>query len=387
MQIAQVVEEAARSLASTRELLRAGMTERGIRSEVSNGSLVRLRQGYFVRSAFWNGADYRQRHVVSALAAREAAAGTIVFSHRTAATLLGLPVWSAWLNRLFPSEAREPGVTTAFSPFKERQSSLDGDAPKDRTPSGAPDPRLVHTTAASNRRASSHPFMFRHRGELSDSEVISSLGFTLTSGERTLFDLGRSEPFAIALACTDEFLRHQITVNRSIDEQSWDEWQQRLRDRAKRFPHSRGMPAVRALATLAHPGADSPLETVSRLRCLQVGLNVKVQFRVRSEWGGYNYLDFLFEGLGVFGECDGKAKYTDSKLLGKRSADEVVHDEKRRHDWVVGTTGMRGVRWGAADVETTEVFAQRLREFRLPVPGVPVRSYGEEIALFLGKLR
>ena len=101
-----------------------------------------------------------------------------------------------------------------------------------------------------------------------------------------------------------------------------------------------------------------------------------------AESGSTLYLDFHFVGLRVFGECDGRSKYTDPILRGSRTAEEVVYAEKRRHDWIVGTTGMRVIRWGAADVRTAARFADRLRAFGVPVPGRPGGfNYSESVTL------
>lgn len=362
MKLAQALESISPRILTVQDLLRAGMTERSIRREVALGSLIRLRKGFYIAGDYWRSLKPQHQHLAAVIAAQRASTNTLVFSHRTAATLLELPVWSGWLNRLFPTK---PG---------RAESTM------------SRDPRVVHLTSGLNRRASSSKFMVRHRQALTEQDLTSTLGFAHTSPERTAFDLARSEPFAIALACVDELLRNTIRSERRINERAWKAWKNRLLSRARLTPRSLGMPAVRALAELAHPGSDSVAESISRFRCLQLGVEVEVQARVRSETGGFLYLDFLFRKYGVFGECDGKAKYTDPALRGDRTADEVLYLEKRRHDWIVGSTRMQGIRWGAEDVVTAQHFSRRLRSFGIPVPGVPIRSYGPEIAAFLSRL-
>lgn len=245
----------------------------------------------------------------------------------------------------------------------------------------------MHITVPTHAHGSETGTTFRHRNVLAANERVALAGFVLTSAERTVFDLARSEPFPIALACADAYVKRAFIVGRNIDHASLQAWRERMIQRADHMPRGRGMGAVRALAAIANPLADSPLESVSRLRLLQLGIVPELQVGVPSERGGTYFLDFLIRELGVFGECDGKSKYTNAALRAGRTAEEIVYAEKRRHDWIAGSQGLRGIRWGAAEAISAAILEQHLRAQGTHVPGRPTRSYGAQVARFLGGLQ
>ena len=356
-------------LASTSDLRQRGHSKRSIAAEVEAGDLVRIRTGWYANGSAWEGVAPQTRHLAAIRAAHLASiartstgtstgAGTRtststntntgpVFSHRSAATLHGLPVWSKWLAKVFPDPRRQ----------------------------AAPDPKTVHVVHAT-RHGRPREWLVRHRSTLSPPDrctaVIKPHGeLECTSATRTIIDLARTEPFGIALACTDAYLRREFRVRRRVDLASWHRWRERLLAQLHEAPRQRGAVAIRCLTLLADPRSDSVLETVSRLRFIQLGIDVELQTCIPSENGGELYLDFLLVGHNIFGECDGKIKYTDESLRGKLSPEEVVYAEKRRHDWITGSTGMRGIRWGASDVETLEKFRTRLRSFGIEPPRRP----------------
>ena len=355
--IERVLAHAKTLLLRTVDLVRNGLDDRGIARAVATGELIRLRLGWYLSREHWEELGIEDRHLTALVAAQHESAGRHVYSHRSAATLLRLPVWSSWL----------PG-----SPPAARQ--------------GAGDPLLTHIVARPGASSASGSCLVRHRMALNDADVGSVAGYACTSPERTVFDLARTEPFALALASADAMLSRSVRRGRTIDTRSWESWRERMLERAADVPGGRGTVAARVIAHLADPRSDSVLESVSRLRLLQLGIDVEQQVPVPAESGSTLYLDFHFVGLRVFGECDGRSKYTDPILRGSRTAEEVVYAEKRRHDWIVGTTGMRVIRWGAADVRTAARFADRLRAFGVPVPGSPTRAFGPEVAAFLRRL-
>lgn len=362
MSVRSALAEVAPLVLDRAGLVRAGVSERSIPEAVRSGVLRRLRAGWYIDAVAWNRASDRTRHLAATLAASRAhtrertgsahAGPGQLLSHRSAATLHGLPVWSRWIR--------------AGSPIA--------------------DPALVHETVPPGSRNGSAASTKRHRSPIGGAEVARVEGFRCTALQRTVFDLARTEPFAVALACADESLRRTARNGYRVDHEGWDAWRRALLERAAQLPRGRGVRAVRALAALAHPLADSPLESVSRLRLLQLGIDAELQFPVPAEDGGTLRLDFRFAGLGLFGECDGRAKYSDEGLRQGRTAEDISYAEKLRYDWICGSTGMRGVRWGAAQAVSAERLADRLRAFRVPVPGTATGRYGPEIAGFLNRL-
>lgn len=113
------------------------------------------------------------------------------------------------------------------------------------------------------------------------------------------------------------------------------------------------------------------LESVSHLQLRRLGFDVALQVAVPARVRGHYFVDFELLGLGVFAECDGKSKYTDTVLRGGLSAEEVMYREKRREEWIASTTGKRVVRWGYADVATPMTLAQLLESYGVPIPNPP----------------
>lgn len=333
------------------DLERSGIGDRRITALERSGELVRVRAGSYVPREYWQTALPEARHTIAMLAAREAAKSPPVFSHRSAAVLHGFPAWSGWLS---PT---------------------------------APDPLRVHTTVARGTDATSTRIVTRHIAKLAAGDVTQVAGFVGSTAELTLADLARSDAFPVALACADAHLRNTTTSGRSVHDAAWSAWRAGLEQRAAAMPGYSGVRAVRALAELADPRADSPLESMSRLRFLQLGLVPDIQVRVPGQTGGELYLDFAFPRLGFWGECDGKSKYTSSALAGASSPAEIVYREKRRQDWITGTTKLRCVRWGVTEVLTLDRFAAHLRAHGISVPAQPSPLHTPGTARFLAALR
>ena len=363
---AQRIERISREIVSAQGLAREGFSHRGVSAALAAGELVRLRKGWYLRGAAWQEARGEDRHLAALIAARRSGDPMRVYSHRSAATLLGLPVWSRW------AAGGQAGTRSGES--------------DDRRSGRANDPRIIHTIAEPGASSSGVVNHVRHRAVLGTDETVMRDGFTCTSPERTLYDLARVEPFPIALACADHWLNREFSDRRLIDRTAWGTWRTRMLERAHLARGGRGVCAVRALARLANPRSESVLESVSRLRLLQSGIDPELQVAVPSEDGRTAYVDFLCREHGFFGECDGKVKYFEAELLGGRSAEEVFWAEKRRHDWASGVTGLIGARWDAGDTRSRARFQSRLTAFGIRVSERASKAYGAETAAFLERL-
>lgn len=362
MDIEQRTAEIAHQLRHTTDLERHGLTPSSIANAVSAGRFIHLRRGWYAPAEFWAQAETPERHLAAVIVASREAERPRVFSHRSAATLLGLPVWSRWV-------AGETAVQKRLRQERLPATTL-----------------AVHAIVPEHGQGVSTPTLVRHRSTLAVEERTVLAGLRHTSPERTLFDLARTEPFVVAFACAERALSRVAWVDRRLELDAWEAWRERLLERTRRYPGVRGARAVRMIAQLADPRSESVLESVSRLRLLQLGFEFEQQMPVPSERGSMLYIDFVFRSLGVFGECDGKYKYTSAELRRGATPAEVVYAEKRRHDWVEGSTGMRGLRWGATDAHTALRLGRRLHAFGMPVPGEPTRAFGPEVAAFLRRL-
>lgn len=97
-----------------------------------------------------------------------------------------------------------------------------------------------------------------------------------------------------------------------------------MRSHASRLQHLAGIGPVRAACDLVRSGAQTPLETHSRLRLVRCGLpEPRLQVPFFDEDGLIGYVDMYFDSLGVIGEADGLIKYA-------TGADLIA--EKRRED-------------------------------------------------------
>ncbi len=103
-----------------------------------------------------------------------------------------------------------------------------------------------------------------------------------------------------------------------------------------RWPWLRGVGTVRAALGLVRPGAQSPFESLSRVRLVGHGLpepRLQVPFHDRA--GLIGYADMAWDQWRVIGECDGLAKYADR--------DDLIR-EKLREDRL-RALGFAVVRW------------------------------------------
>lgn len=355
MSVAADLRFVSEHLVDTQALRRAGASERDVRRALHTGALTRLRPGWYARAPFWSVARPEVRHLAAILAAHRTANSPPVFSHLSAAAIHGWPAWSTWLH---PSGTASP----------------------------EPDPRTAHATVAPRQRASSSDSLVRHRSRLDEADIASLAPFRCTGPERTVTDLARTQPFEVALSSADAHLRTIARVGRQVDHSALRAWRDDAHDRADRLRTRAGSRAARAIATLADPLADSPLESVSRFRFQQLGIDVTLQVPVAARGRGSHYLDFVLDGLGFWGEADGRSKYLEPGLRGGRSAEEVVYEEKRRSDWIAGSTGLRVIRWGVAEVSSLRRFASHLQAHGVTLPAGPSIRWGHTVREFLREL-
>ena len=133
---------------------------------------------------------------------------------------------------------------------------------------------------------------------------------------------------------------------------------ERLAAIADDWPRLRGIGAVRSMLPFVRTGAQTPLESISRLRLAKAGLpEPRLQYPLYDRGGLIGYADMGWPELGVIGECDGLMKY---------QSGEVLIQEKRREDRI-RALGFIVVRWTWDDIirHSEEVAAQVWRASRL----------------------
>jgi hypothetical protein len=180
-----------------------------------------------------------------------------------------------------------------------------------------------------------------HHGRLPALDRYRANRIPVTSPSRTVVDIAREHGVAAALVAADAALRQGLAT---------------ASDLTAALAACAGWPAVRAAAraiSLADPRAESPLESVSRLRIVDAGLPPPdPQPRIFDRAGRFlGRVDFYWDDCGVIGEADGLVKYDDDPTALRR--------EKARQGRLEDC-GLIAVRWGWADLADFAPAAARL---------------------------
>ena len=282
-----------------------GWSDAALHRAVRTGRIRRLRRGAYAAP------DSARDPVIQAVAAQQACRGSVV-SHRSAALVHGLPLFGPLPDR--------PDLTVA--------------------------PRTTGDVAQAHLR----------RATLRDHDVAVVDGVPVTSVARTLVDLARWCGAETAVVAADYALNHQLVDQDAL----WD-----AVDLAKRWPRGQRIAAV---LRLVDGRSESPLESVSRLRLAHCEVPTpQLQASLYSRGGQFlGRGDFYWDGGGVIGEADGRAKYVDR---------DVLMAEKLRQERLEDA-GLVVVRWSWADLRTVPLLARRIhralnRGHRLSESGSP----------------
>jgi very-short-patch-repair endonuclease len=158
-------------------------------------------------------------------------------------------------------------------------------------------------------------------------------GVLVTTPLRTALDLGRLSGRDDAFAALDALMRvGGFTVAH-------------LSDQLPRFRGARGVRQLRQLVPWGDPNAESPAESLTRLRLYDDGLPAPaVQYEVRNALGAVIYrLDLAYPELKLAVEYDGQEYHT--------SSDDQAHDRQRR-DY------LRRLGWTIVVLTTEDVYGR-----------------------------
>lgn len=298
--------------------LAAGESPRVLQREAKRGALTRVAHGHYLPEDAWRAASPEGRHRVRMWAATASArAAPPVFSHESAAVILGLPLIGTLPDR--------PHVTVA--------------------PGGGKSTRSV-------RRTQQH---------LRDDEVVEIDGMRLTAPLRTGVDLAASRSLLTGVVVLAQLRRSHLVSADAI-----------AAELARRRPFRGAARVERALA-LSTAGSDSALESLVVVRCHDLGFEPPVQ-QLEVPAGGHRYrVDFAWREGRILAEAEGRAKYVAPDLLRGRSSADVVWEEKLREDLLREhcDTFIR-ITW--ADAWDGAGLAAKLLRAGVPRPGRPVRS-------------
>lgn len=243
--------------------------------DVAHGFLLRVRPGVYVLASIWQGLGEHGRHIVRLRALHAVSREAPVFSHWSAAVVLGLDFSGPHLDRV---HVTRPGGG-------------------DRVPLGvAP-----------------------HFHPLDDEAVVEHRGLLVTSAVRTVVDIAGAAPFNHGVTTADAALRSGIDREQLMT--AWDA-------AGMRRAHRRTEDVI----LFAHAGSESANESESR--CSMMRLQVEppeLQVEVFDDLGFAARLDFLFRRRRVGGEADGAKKYLDPELA-KDGTGRTLFQEKLREE-------------------------------------------------------
>jgi len=284
-----------RGVFTANDVRRAGLAPIDVQSALRRGEWDRLRQGVYVerrvlREATARGDD--DRHLLDCAAVLLCLGGRPALSHTSAARLSGL---------LVPASAEQPVVSL--------------------------------TDEAQWRKGRGYTVM---RAGLPPVDVRVDGLVRWTGPARTLVDCARDWSLEDAVIAMDAALHdHLLTADE-------------LRSAILRQTHWSGIGAAARAAGLASDRAESPLESLGRLRILGSGLPPpELQMDLSGPRGFVGRVDAWYEDAAVAVEFDGRVKYDDP--FRGRTAAQVLWDEKRRED-AIRDLGVRMVRVVRADL-------------------------------------
>ncbi len=275
-----------------------GLTRQSLARGASAGALHRVSRGAYLDAAHWAAADDRTRHLARVDAVAGLGLTPVIASHWSAAAVHGLPILGRW-----------PELVDTISP-----------------------PGAGGRSTARSRIHESHSW---------DAHVVTVDGRRATSLARTLVDIAAAAPFERAVAMIDHALFVDL-FNRARTPVTRRELLEVLSGMLPFRGHAR---ARRALAFGA-TGAQTPIESVSRVTMWRVGCpRPELQHPFSDHAGFIGASDFRWRSSRLAGEADGDTKYLDASARGGRSVEQVLLDEKRREDRI-RAQGDSVVRWG-----------------------------------------
>lgn len=303
-----------------------GWSDRAISGAVDRGDLLLLRRGSFIEATDAELLWPEGRHLAHVIAVARDSRGGALASHESAAVLWGLPL------------------------YRHR-------------------PERVHLTTPAPTRISSGPDVRRHLAPVSPGDAAVRSGIRCTSLARTVFDVTRTLPLEAALACADAAERLMALRGREWDRDAVLAWREGMQRRLVDADGARGIRQARWVFDFSDGSAQLPGESVSRLQLLRLGFaRPRLQVPVSAPNGRHYFVDFGLEEVRTFGEFDGQGKCSDEAMRRGIPLEQVLLEEKRREDWIRGTTQWRFVRWHDEHIVTAAALGRRLASFGIPPP-------------------
>ena len=261
-----------------------GQDDSRLSRAAQRGILLRLKQGVYLPRELWEALHPVEQHQLRVVIAERLSGPGLVFSHQSAAALLGLPILGRW-----PDKAH-----------------------------------VLRECAAGGRSTTG---LIRHALGLQGVPLGTVSGLTVTSAARTAIDLATTMPFDSALVSMDAAVHVTRRTRQSLT--SPDD----VRLLLERMMPFRGMRRVEAVLDASTTLSDSAAETLCRIILAELGFATpELQAEFSDEEGFIGYVDFLWRHQRVILEFDGLTKYTNEEYTHGLTAAEVVIREKKRED-------------------------------------------------------
>jgi len=268
---------------------------------------------------YWQRLGKREQYIARIRAVAGTRRSSIVLSHWSAAALHGLPIRGEW-------------------------------------------PQAVHCTVPPASGGRSRGSVVKHAVRLADDDIVLVDGLLATSPARTALDLATVGTFVDGVLAVDRILHvnryDRATVPVATKAGLLEVW-----ERALPF---KGHRRTKKVIDFGVGDADSPLESVSRVNMMVIGCpRPLLQTRYSDYQGVIGDVDFAWPEFGVVGEADGAIKYLNPEYRSGRSAEQVLLDEKDRHDRLAALP-KRVARWRWSVGASAPALRARLSQAGLP---------------------
>ena len=248
------------------------------------GILVRVKQGVYLRRSLWDALTPIERHRVRLFMAERLGGPGLVFSHASAAALLGLPILGRW-----PEKAH-----------------------------------VLRDCAAGGRSTTG---LARHALGLDGVPLVTVNGLTVTAPSRTVIDLAVTMPFDSAVVSADAAQRVDRRTRHSLTTP------EEVRALLAGMMPFRGMRRAQTVLDASTTQSDSVGETLCRIILAELGFaSPELQAEFSDAEGLIGYADFTWRHARVILEFDGLGKYSDERYSHGRSPAQIVILEKKRED-------------------------------------------------------
>ena len=289
-----------------RDALSHGIDDNALRRLVKRGLLVRVRHGAYALRSIWEAASDRTRHELLSKAVTRQYADHVALSHSSAVIQHGGPTWGLDLSSV----------------------------------------HLTHLTGGGRKGAG----VIHHHGSCRAQDLTRIDDHWVTSPTRTVLDTASLASPETAVVVASDLMHRGLTSMPEIVQ---------MEATRQMWPNSLG---VNVMLHLADGRFESVGECRSAHLCWTQGLPMPIpQWEIYLPDGRLlARVDFAWPEGRLFGEFDGRVKYTRLRRPNE-TIEETVLREKRREEAILELTGWRIIRLTWEDLAHPAATAARIR--------------------------